>query len=108
MPVIKRDRLPDDHPFSRGLIIFGQKRPKASTKPSPVGESSTSEPHGPLPDEVQMTLHNLKENAALSIENEDHLNLQSDQRDKIISKFEDKNCLTGKASFLYSKGAAKN
>ncbi len=59
MPVSKRDRLPDDHPISRGLIVFGAKRPKSLTKPSTTEGSSAGGQQ--LPDEDQIRLHNLNE-----------------------------------------------
>lgn len=36
MPVYKMDKLPPHHPFAQGLIVFGFRRPTASTRPSPV------------------------------------------------------------------------
>lgn len=59
MPV--KHGLPENHPFKHGLIIFGAKRPKASTKPSTTEESSTSGQQ--LPDEDQIRIHNLMEKA---------------------------------------------
>lgn len=59
MPVIKRDKLPENHPFKHGLIVFGQKRPTASMTPSTTGESTSS---GQLPNEEKKH-QNLNEKA---------------------------------------------
>lgn len=51
MPVYKMNKLPPDHPFAQGLIVFGAKRPASFAPPSPTPPgASTPEPEAPLVD----------------------------------------------------------